>query len=254
MYPDWNIFLTTFVMIILGILGGALWAAIPAYLKLRFHANEILTSLMLVYIAQLLLDWLVRGVWKDPKGFNFPKSITFTDWQLLPVFGDGRLHLGIVFALLAAIIMSIILYRSYIGYRIVTLGLSQGAGRYAGFSQRKNIWFCLLTSGGLAGLAGISIVMGTIHQLQPSLSPGYGFTAIIVAFLARLNPIAAIFMGFLLALSYLGGETVQFELNISQKIANVFQGLLLFFVLLSDSIITYRFSLVKKTYEMKKGL
>jgi simple sugar transport system permease protein len=232
-------------MLLMGIAGGMAWAAIPAFLKVRFGTNEILVSLMLVYIAQLGLDWLVRGPWRDPDGFNFPESRIFTDAATLPPLSDGRMHMGAIFALIAVAALALVLAKSLKGFEIRVLGQAPRAGRFAGFSQGRMIWFAFLLSGGLAGLAGISEVSGSINQLTPIISPGYGFTAIIVAFLGRLNPIGILISGFLLALSYLGGEAAQVGLGISDKTARVFQGMLLFYVLACDTLILYRIRIVR---------
>ncbi len=244
LFTGWQSPLTLVAMLVLGAVGGALFAAIPALLKNRFGANEILTSLMLVYVAQLLLDWLVRGPWRDPKGFNFPKSVTFEDWQLLPTFGDGRVHLGAVFAVIAALVLAVVMARTLKGFEVRVIGNAPRAGAFAGFSRNKMVLFCFLLSGGLAGLAGICEVAGPGGHLQPNVSPGYGFTAIIVAFLGRLNPVGVLFAGVLLGISYLGGEAAQVTLGISDKMAQVFQGMLLFFILACDTLILYRIKLL----------
>ena len=240
----WQSPLTLVAMLVLGILGGVVWGLIPALLKVKAGANEILTSLMLVYVSQLLLDWLVRGPWRDPKGFNFPKSVAFEDWQTLPMLGGGRVHMGAVVALVVAVALAIMMTRMLKGFEIRVMGQAPRAGRFAGFSAEKNVLFAFALSGGLAGLAGIMEVMATVGQLQPGISPGYGFTAIIVAFLGRLNPIGVVFAALLLAISYLGGEAAQVGLGISDKVARVFQGILLFYVLACDTLILYRIRLV----------
>lgn len=242
-FTDWQSPLVLVLMLALGAIGGALFGAIPALLKNRFGANEILTSLMLVYVAQLILDWVIRGPWKDPKGFNFPQSVSFEGWQLLPLLGEGRVHLGAILALIAAVLLWVMMGRSLRGFEIRVIGSSPRAGAFAGFSQKKVVLFCFMLSGALAGLAGICEVAGPSGQLQPVISPGYGFTAIIVAFLGRLNPIGVIFAGILLAISYLGGEAAQLELGISGKIAQVFQGMLLFLILACETLIHYRIKL-----------
>jgi len=239
MFPEWQSPLTLVLMLAFGAVGGMLWASIPALLKNRFGASEILTSLMLVYVAQLMLDWLVRGPWRDPEGHNFPQTVPFSDWQMLPTL-DGTLHLGVLLAVIAAAVLAIMMGRSLKGFEIRVMGASPRAGRFAGFSKTGTVWFCFLLSGGLAGLAGICEVMSTVGQLQPSISPGYGFTAIIVAFLGRLNPIGALVAALALAISYLGGEAAQVSLGISDKIAKVFQGILLFYILACDTMILYR--------------
>lgn len=228
-------------MVLLGIVGGAAWAMIPAICKTRFGANEILTSLMLVYVAQLFLDWIVRGPWRNPEGFNFPESRGFSEGQVLPELLDsGRTHYGALFAIVAAVLLWLVLTRTLKGFEIRVVGEAKRAGAFAGFDSKKLTIFAFLVSGGLAGLAGISEVAGAIQQLRPSISPGYGFTAIIVAFLGRLNPLAIIVAGTVLALTYLGSEAAQISLGVSDKIGRVFQGLLLFFVLSCDTLIHYR--------------
>jgi general nucleoside transport system permease protein len=230
-------------MILAGIAGGALYAAIPALLKTRFRASEILTSLMLVYVAELILDYLVRGPWRDPEGFNFPQTVTFD--HAIPILVDGsRIHLGAAFAALAVLAAAVVLGRTLIGFEIKVLGQAPRAGLFAGFSPARMTLLVFLISGALAGLAGICEVAGSMGQLQPSISPGYGFTAIIVAFLGRLNPFGILIAGLLLALSYLGGEGAQIALKVPIDITRVIQGLLLFFVLACDVLILYRLRLV----------
>ena len=245
LFTNWQSPLVLVLMLALGALGGALYAAIPALLKTRFNANEILTSLMLVYVAQLLLDWLVRGPWRDPQGYNFPQSVSFEGWQLLPTLGDGRVHIGALLAVTAALILAYVMRRSVRGFEIRVMGSAPRAGAFAGFAGKRIVWFCFLLSGALAGLAGLCEVAGPSGQLQPIISPGYGFTAIIVAFVGRLNPIGVIFAGVLLAISYLGGEAAQVELGISDKTAQVFQGILLFLILACDTLIHYRVRLLR---------
>ena len=245
LYPGFQNPLTLVLMLILGMIGGALYAGIPAWLKARFGVNEILTSLMLVYVAQLFLDWVVRGPWRDPAGFAFPGSIRFSDAASVPaiMFSQGNAHWGVVIAVLAAIGMWFLLAKTLRGFKIRVVGLSPRAGAFAGFSSKKLIFFSFMLSGALAGLAGILEVAGAIGQLREVISPGYGFTAIIVAFLARLNPIGAIATGLLLALTYLGGEAAQISLGVSDKTVRVFQGMLLFFVLGCDVLVHYRIRL-----------
>lgn len=231
-------------MVVAGVLGGMAWAAIPAWLKTRFNANEILTSLMLTYVAVLLLSTLVHGPWKDPEGYGFPESRLFHDAATLPVIWSGtRLHLGSLFALAAVLVAWLVVARTLIGFQIKVIGLAPGAAAYAGFSQKRLIWLTLLIGGGLAGMAGTFEVAGPVGQIVPVISPGYGFTAIIVAFLGRLHPIGILFAGLLVALSYLGGETIQMELGLPLGITGVFQGMLLFFLLATDVLIRYRIRL-----------
>jgi general nucleoside transport system permease protein len=240
MFPEWQDPSILIVMLLMGTAGGALYGLIPGLLKTRFNANEILTSLMLVYVAQLFLDWIVRGPWRDPQGFNFPVTKTFAGWQLLPTLG-GTIHLGALFALLACVALAFLMAKTLKGFEIKVAGNAPRAGRFAGFSRDRMVLFCFMLSGGLAGLAGICEVASVVGKLQPQISPGYGFAAIIVAFLGRLNPLGVLFAGLLLALSYIGGEAAQVTLGISDKIAKVFQGILLFFILSCDTLILYRF-------------
>ncbi|MEM7170379.1 MAG: ABC transporter permease [Pseudomonadota bacterium] len=232
------------LMALAGIAGGMAWASIPAWLKVRFNVNEILVSLMLTYVAVLLLSALVHGPWKDPDGYNFPESRLFHDAALLPVVWDStRMHVGVLLTLAAVVAAWVILSRTLIGFQVKVVGLAPMAAGYAGFSRKKIIWFVLLVSGGLAGLAGMFEVAGPIGQLTPVISPGYGFTAIIVAFLGRLHPVGILFAGLLVALSYLGGEFVQIEMGMPEAVTGVFQGMLLFFLLASDVLIRYRLRL-----------
>ena len=186
--PEWESPLVLPLMFVAGVLGGAAWAAIPALLRNRFGANEILTSLMLVYVAQYLLDWLVRGPWRDPHGYNFPQSASFQEWQLLPTLGDGRVHLGAALAVVAVVVLFVFMSRTLKGFEIRVSGEAPRAGGFAGFARSRMVWFCFLLAGALAGLAGMCEVAGPIGQLQPSISPGYGFTAIIVAFPRAAEP------------------------------------------------------------------
>ncbi len=244
LFNSWQSPLTLVAMLALGVIGGMVWALVPALLKVKTGANEILVSLMMVYVSQLLLDWLVRGPWRDPHGYNFPKSVSFEDWQTMPTLGDGRLNIGIVIAVLVAIALAVLMRRTIKGYEVRVMGEAPRAGRFAGFSADRMVIFVFLLSGGLAGLAGVIEVASTVGQLQPNISPGYGFTAIIVAFLGRLDPIGVVVAALMLAVSYLGGEAAQIALGLSDKAARVFQGVLLFWVLACDTLILYRPRLV----------
>jgi ABC-type uncharacterized transport system permease subunit len=221
-----------------GVLGGMVWAAITAWLRDRFNANEILVSLMLVYVAQLLLSYLVHGALRDPDGFGFPQSRLFSDGFILPTVLPGtRLHIGIILAFVAVIFGWLYLSRSFAGFRLRIGGMAPLAGYYAGFSSRRALWTSLLVSGGLAGLAGAGEIMGPIGQLTPSVSPGYGFAAIIVAFVGRLHPIGVVFSSFIMAVLYIGGELSQSRLGMPSSITGIFQGLLLFSLLACDVLI-----------------
>ncbi|MFC1458495.1 ABC transporter permease [Microvirga arabica] len=235
------------LMLLLGILGGALWGLIPAFLKTRFGVNEILTSLMLVYVAQLTLDYLVRGPWRDPQGFNFPQSVTFDPAATLPpILEAGRVHYGAVFAAIAVVVTAVILGRTLFGYRLKLTGDAPRAARFAGFSSKATTLAVFAISGGLAGLAGISEVSGQIGQLQPSISPGYGFTAITVAFLGRLNPIGILVASLVVALTFIGGESAQIMLKLPLDLTQAFQGILLLCVLAADAMVSYRIRFVTR--------
>ncbi|MFT5721411.1 MAG: ABC-type uncharacterized transport system permease subunit [Motiliproteus sp.] len=228
-------------MLLAGGLGGMAWAAIPAFLKTRFNANEILTSLMLTYVAALFLSYLIHGPWRDPEGFNFPESRLFGDAALLPLLGEGtRLHIGLLIAVAVVIAAWVLLSRTLIGFQVRVVGAAPRAAQFAGFNHKRLVWFGLLSGGCLAGVAGMIEVSGPIGQLVPQVSPGYGFTAIIVAFVGRLHPLGVMIAGLLLALSYLGGETLQMEMGLPQAVTGVFQGMLLFFLLACDVLISYR--------------
>lgn len=227
--------------IVAGLIGGALWASITALLRDRFHANEILVSLMLTYIAQLLLLYMVNGPLKDPNGMNFPQSMVFDAAFVLPTLVAGtRLHVGFLFMLVMTAAMTLFVFRSFAGYRLQVGGLAPQAARYAGFSSRKALWTALLISGGLAGIAGAFEVTGPIGQLLPSISPGYGFAAIVVAFVGRLHPVGTVLGAIVMSLFYIGGELAQSRLGLPSAITGVFQGMLLFFLLACDTLIEYR--------------
>lgn len=229
------------LMVVMGGLGGMAWGAIPAFLKVRFNANEILTSLMLTYVAVLVLGYLVHGPWRDPQGFNFPETRIFAEEAMLPVLLAGtRLHLGAVFALLAVVGGWVLMMRTFTGFQIHVVGQAVAAANYAGYSRNRVVWLSFLIGGALAGLAGLGEVAGPMGQLNPTVSPGYGFAAIIVAFLGRLHPLGVLAASLLMALMFLGGESLQMNLNLPLAITGVFQGMLLFFVLASDVFIRYR--------------
>ena len=229
------------LMLMAGMAGGMAWAAITAFLRDRFNANEILVSLMLVYIAQLLLSYLVHGPLMDPEGFNFPQSKMLSDGLLLPiVLPETRLHLGLVLALAAAAAGWLYLSRSISGFRLQVGGMAPMAARYAGFSSRGALWTSMLVCGALAGLAGVAEVAGPLGQLTPSVSPGYGFAAIIVAFVGRLHPVGVVFASVIMAMFYIGGELAQSRLGMPAAITGVFQGILLFALLACDVLIHYK--------------
>ena len=228
-------------ILLAGELGGMAWAAITALLRDRFNANEILVSLMLVYVAIQLLNYLVYGPWKDPGGYNFPQSKTFESVTQIPrLMAGSRVNWGLVLALMGSAALWIYLFRTRAGFAQQVGGLAPAAARYAGFSSRKALWLALLVSGGAAGLAGALEVAGPIGQLTPYVPAGYGFAAIIVAFVGRLHPVGMVFSAILMSMFYIGGELAQSRLGLPKSITGVFQGLLLFALLACDTLIAYR--------------
>jgi simple sugar transport system permease protein len=240
-FPDAPAALLLPAMLVAGALGGMAWAAIPAWLRTRFHANEILTSLMLVYIATYLLSYLVHGPWRDPEGFNFPQSRLFGESALLPnLIAETRLNVGVLLALAVVAAGWVFVQRSLLGFQMRVAGLAPAAASYAGISSTRNVWIALLIGGACAGLAGIQEAAGPVGQLLPSLSPGYGFAAIIVAFVGRLHPVGILFASLLMSLLYLGGESAQLNLALPSAVTGLFQGTLLFFLLAADVFVHYR--------------
>lgn len=229
------------LMLLAGITGGALWSAIPAFLRTRFNTNEILVSLMLVYVAELLVSWLVFGPWKDPKGFNFPQTEMFDAAAMLPIVLPGT-RLNLAFGLMIGLLIAAYIFtqRTHLGFKMRVAGEAPEAARYAGFSSRQMIWIGLLVGGGCAGLAGMAEVAGPMGQLTDKMSLGYGFAAIIVAFVGRLHPLGIFFAALLMALFYIGGEQAQQYLGMPASISKVFQGMLLFFLLATDVLARYR--------------
>jgi ABC-type uncharacterized transport system permease subunit len=224
-----------------GVLGGMAWAGITALLRDRFNANEILVSLMLVYVADMVLNYLVFGPWKDPAGYNFPQTRTFEAVTQIPRLMQGsRVSIGLLLGLAGAVALWLFLFRSYAGFAQQVGGLAPAAARYAGFSSRKALWVALLTSGGAAGLAGALEVAGPVGQLTPYVPAGYGFAAIIVAFVGRLHPAGMVFSALLMSMFYIGGELAQSRLGLPKSLTGVFQGLLLFSLLACDTLIAYR--------------
>jgi general nucleoside transport system permease protein len=233
------------VMLLLGTLGGALYAMIPAICKVRFGASEILTSLMLVYVAYYGMDYLVRGPWRDPHGLNFPTTAPFDPVATMPALIEGsRLHAGTLIALVVVMIVAVMLGRTIMGFEIKLIGAAPKAARFSGFNADQLVVLTFAVSGALAGLAGIIEVSGPIGYLQPDISPGYGFTAIIVAFLGRLNPVGILIAGLFLALTFIGGENAEIAMKVPLDLTKVFQGILLFYVLACDSMIVYRIRLI----------
>ena len=229
------------LMIIAGAVGGGLWAALPAVLRTRYAVNEVLSSLMLVYVALQMLNWLVTGPWKDPAGFNFPQTAPFTDAQSLPhaIAGLG-VPPGMVFAVIFALIFWVIASRSTFGFGVRAIGAAPAAARYGGFDEKHIIWATLIISGAMAGLAGILEAMSQLGRLNLGFPSGYGFTAIIVSFLGRLHPIGVFIAGLVLAVSSVGGQVAQTAVHVPNATAGLFQAMMLFFILATDVLVRYR--------------
>ena len=234
-------------VVLAGVVGGMLWAALTALLRDRFNANEILVSLMLVYVAALVLSYLVGGPWKDPAGFNFPQTKTFDISTRIPrLFEGSRLSIGLLLAIVGVVAMWIFLFRTRAGFAQQVGGLAPAAARYAGFSSRKALWTALMISGGAAGLAGALEVAGPIGQLSTYVPAGYGFAAIIVAYVGRLHPVGMVFSAILMSMFYIGGEMAQSRMGLTKSLTGVFQGLLLFSLLACDTLVNYRLTLSRK--------
>ena len=228
-------------VVLAGVLGGMFWAGITAWLRDRFNANEILVSLMLVYVAVMLLSFMVSGPWKDPQGYNFPQSRTFDAATRIPrLFAGSRVSIGIFIALAGVACVWVFLFRTRAGFAQQVGGLAPAAARYAGFSSRRALWVALLVSGGMAGLAGALEVAGPIGQLTPYVPVGYGFAAIIVAYVGRLHPLGMVLSAVLMSMFYIGGELAQSRLGLPRSLTGVFQGLLLFTLLACDTLVNYR--------------
>ncbi len=227
-------------MCVAGLVGGMLYVAIPAFLKTRVGVNEILTSLMLTYVAIELLYYLMRGPWKDPEGYNFPQSRLFTDWQMMGMVSeDSFVHMGVPISVLIALLAWIVMGRTIVGFEVRLAGLAPAAARHGGFDAKRTVWLCLLAGGGLAGLAGTFEAAGPYGQMVPQFPVGYGFTAIIVAFLGRLHSLGIILAGLVLAVSYVGGELAQTEAGLPHAATGMFQAMMLFFLLAVDILVRY---------------
>ena len=228
-------------ILIAGMLGGMVWAGIVALLRDKFNANEILVSLMLVYVATLFLGYLVYGPWKDPMGYNFPQTKAFERVTQIPKLVQGmRMNIGVIIALVGAALLWVFLFRTKAGFALQVGGIAPAAARYAGFSSRRALWTALLISGAAAGLAGALEVAGPLGQLTPYVPAGYGFAAIIVAFVGRLHPVGMVFSAILMSMFYIGGELAQSRLGLPKSLTGVFQGLLLFTLLACDTLVAYR--------------
>lgn len=240
--------IVVFLMVVAGMVGGTAWSAVPALLRTRFHVNEILSSLMLTYVALQVLSYLVGGPWKDPNGRNFPATAPLAPDQTLPILFPGTtIHLGVAIALVLPFVFWIVMSRSVFGYQIRVVGSAPNAARHGGFDNQQTIWAAMLIGGGMAGLAGALEFTGALKTINLGFPSGYGFTAIIVSFLGRLHPIGCLIAGVVLAVTYVGGQVAQSSVHIPNATAGIFQAMMLFFILASDILVRYRVRLVPAT-------
>jgi len=244
-FPDLPRVLMIPLLILAGFLGGALWGAIPGALKAYFDTNEIITTLMMNYVAIYFLEFLVYGPWKDPQGYKFPMTAALSPSSHFTQFGNTRIHLGIVIALVLITLFHFVLTRTRWGYEIRVAGENREAAKYSGINITRNILIVMLISGGIAGLTGTCELAGIQHRLQHGFDLGYGYTAIIIAWLARLNPISTIVVSFFFAGLKVSGEHLQMSLGTGSGIAGMIQGIILFFVLAGELFMNYRVSLRK---------
>ncbi|MBV9430781.1 MAG: ABC transporter permease [Hyphomicrobiales bacterium] len=229
------------LMLLASLLGGAVWAAIPAILRVRLKVSEILTSLMLTYVALQLLYYLVRGPWRDPEGYNFPQTRMFSEAQTVPNLLEGtQLHWGVPLTFLVVLITWFVMSRTLLGYQVKVVGLAPMAARLGGFSENRTVLMTMLVSGALAGLAGMIECSATFGQLTPQFPVNYGFTAIIVAFLGRLHPVGVLIGGLALATSYIGADIAQTASALPQAATGLIQAMMLFFLLGVDIFVINR--------------
>jgi simple sugar transport system permease protein len=232
------------VLLLAGALGGAAYAGVVAVLRDRFNANEILVSLMLVYVAEMLLLYLVHGPWRDPNGYNFPQTVTFPSPTQIPRLVTGyRANFGVALALVLVPLVWLFLFRFFAGFKLRVVGAAALAARFAGFSSRRALYASLLLSGAFAGLAGALEVAGPVGQLTAQVPVGYGFAAIIVALIGRLHPVGIVASGILMSMFTIGGELAQSRLGLPKALTGVFQGICLFALLTADALSRYRLRL-----------
>ena len=234
------------IMLLSGVVGGTAWASVPAALKTRFGVNEILSSLMLTYVALQVLGYLVGGPWKDPNGRNFPATAPLAPDQMLPILIPGTtVHLGILIALILPFVFWVIMARSVFGFQVRVVGSAPHAARHGGFDSKQTIWLAMLIGGGMAGLAGALELTGALKKIDLGFPSGYGFTAIIVSFLGRLHPLGSLIAGIMLAVTSVGGQLAKISVKIPDSTAGIFQAMMLFFILASDIFVRYRVRIVR---------
>ncbi|MCA1927929.1 MAG: ABC transporter permease [Calditerrivibrio sp.] len=230
-------------MILASFLLGGLWSGFAAILKSKLNVNEIIVTLLMNYIAILLVDYLVYGPLKDPAGFNFPYTKQFPDVALLSTFFNTRLHYGVIIAVILLVIYYIIIEKSIWGYEIRVIGSNPNAAKYSGINIDINIFMVMFLSGGISALAGFSEVSGVIHRLQHSISPGYGYTAIIIAWLSNQNYLGILFSSIFMAILFIAGDTLQLNYQLPISLVNAFQGIILFMLLISDFFMNHKISI-----------
>ncbi len=249
--PRWLFIIT---MVIFGMAAGAIWGFIPGFLKARFQVNEIISTLMLNYIAISWNNYFIFAVWSDG-GFQMSKVFPRNAWlprltdyaETIPLFRGLTTHFGLILAVIAAVVVWLILYRSQWGYEIRLVGDNPRAAQYAGISITRNTVLVMMLSGAIAGLAGMSEISGVVHRLQGAISPGYGFTGIIVAWLAKLNPIAVVPVSILFGALILAGREIQ-----PSGIPKLLQGIILVSLIASDFLMRYRIRIYRKD-ELKEA-
>lgn len=233
------------LMLISGFAAGAMWGLLAGALKAFWQVNETISTLMMNYIAILWVSFLIFGPWKDPESFNFPLSPRFSENASLPTLGDSRVHLGLIIGLVLAFVLWLVFNYSRWGFEIKVIGESPDAARYAGMNITRNILVVMLISGGIAGLAGMLEVSGVTHRLQQGVSPGYGYSGIIVAWLGRLHPLVIVFVSLLFGGLLVGGYSIQLE-GVPFSLVQVLQGAILFFLLSGEFFVEHRPFLVRK--------
>ncbi len=241
--PESSAFVLLGSMMIVGFIFGGIWGLVPGYLKARLEVNEVLSTLMLNFVAILWVDYLVYGPWRDPKGFGFPLTPMFPPNARLPWIPGTRIHAGLVVGLICAGLVYVFLARTKWGYELKVTGESRLAAKYAGINYLKLTLLVMFISGGLAGLAGMGLVSGIVLRLRHGISPGYGFSAIIIAWLARLNPLAAVPVSILFGGLLVAGDALQIGLGLAFATSLVFQALILLFVVGGDMLTRYKMAL-----------
>ncbi|MBC7195986.1 MAG: ABC transporter permease [Deferribacterales bacterium] len=234
------------LMFISAIFFGGLWALIPGALKAIYNVNETIVTLLMNYIAILWVDFLIYGAWKDPKGFNFPISAEFTSAARLSEYFDSRLHSGFFLALLCALLVFIIIEKTVWGYEIKVIGSNPKAAMYAGINIKKNIILVMFISGALSAIAGFSELAGVQHRLQHAISPGYGYTAIIIAWLAKRSAFGVVIVSFLMGMLFVGSDSMQIYYQLPVAMVSVFQGLILFSLIVAEFFKEHKIVMVKE--------